>query len=377
MDKEYNRIVLIGNGFDKALGLKTSYSDFILNYLREAAIEAFCNETYNTELITLKLKIPSEDIIQELNGCKTIEEALVIIKEAFEISYKYDFLEDIVANFVDARWVNIEQYYYDTLRHEFRSYKDQSEKVKDQTNILALNNCMDKLTVALNNFIREQQITISLEHIDSLSSLIDSIGEPLRLKISKLVKKHHRQNAPSEVLFLNFNYTNTVQQIINNSFVKGNNKHLFIHGTVNDEENPIIFGYGDDTGEDYKELELEVEGRYELLRKIKSFQYPKTHNYHNLLNHLETSEFDVFVVGHSCGLSDKTLLKTIFEHPNCLAIQNFHYKDNGEQEDFNKRIEISRHFSDKILMRERVLPYDKFASIPQIQQKKRANRDGQ
>ena len=101
----------------------------------------------------------------------------------------------------------------------------------------------------------------------------------------------------------------------------------------------------------------------ELLKKIKSFQYPRTHNYHNLLNYLEVSEFDVFIMGHSCGLSDRTLLKTIFEHPNCLAIQVFHYQ--GENEHFYKRIEISRHFNNKVLMRERVLPYDQFASIPQ------------
>lgn len=43
MNNPYNRIVLIGNGFDKALGLKTSYADFILNYLKEVFIEAYLN----------------------------------------------------------------------------------------------------------------------------------------------------------------------------------------------------------------------------------------------------------------------------------------------------------------------------------------------
>lgn len=32
---------------------------------------------------------------------------------------------------------------------------------------------------------------------------------------------------------------------------------------------------------------------------------------------------------------------------------------------FEKRMEISRHFSNKILMRERVLPFDESATIPQ------------
>ena len=34
-----NRIILIGNGFDLAHGLKTSYNDFIKWYLKRALLE--------------------------------------------------------------------------------------------------------------------------------------------------------------------------------------------------------------------------------------------------------------------------------------------------------------------------------------------------
>ncbi len=301
-----------------------------------------------------------EKYLSKIENITSTRDLISYIETIGIISYKYAFFQTLINQYKNARWVDIEQYYYETLKREFQIYKN-PHKVKNLKNIEELNNCMDELSVALNDFIKEQQIKISLEHIDSLSSLLESINNPLRPQNASLVKRHRRQNSPSEILFLNFNYTNTVKQIIHNSFVHGNNRHLFIHGTVNNEENPIIFGYGDDTGEDYKELELE--GINELLRKIKSFQYPRTNNYHNLLNYLELDYYDVFIIGHSCGLSDRTLLKTIFEHSNCLAIQNFNYK--GESEDFEKRMEISRHFEDKVLMRERVLPFDKFASIPQ------------
>jgi hypothetical protein len=33
-EKNYNRIVIIGNGFDRAAGLKSSYQNFIDNYFR-------------------------------------------------------------------------------------------------------------------------------------------------------------------------------------------------------------------------------------------------------------------------------------------------------------------------------------------------------
>jgi hypothetical protein len=35
-----NRVIIIGNGFDLAHGLKTSYHDFILNYLKDNCIKA-------------------------------------------------------------------------------------------------------------------------------------------------------------------------------------------------------------------------------------------------------------------------------------------------------------------------------------------------
>ncbi len=366
MNKEYNRLVLIGNGFDRALGLKTSYSDFILNYLQKIEKRTFSNRQYNdtNDLISFKVlgpKVYQPDFLQEILSLRTVQEFIVFLKGRAEISYKYDFIKEIVTILTNARWVDIEQHYYVSLKRKFRLYKVDKERGNNPSDILALNKCMDELTIALKSYIKEQEVIITMKHIDLLSSLFESIGEPLRPQIASLVKRHDRPSNPSEVLFLNFNYTNTVQQIIDNSFVHGNNKQLFIHGTVKHDDNPIIFGYGDDTGEDYKELE--IEGVNELLRKIKSFQYPRTHNYHNLLNYLEVYEFDVFVIGHSCGLSDRTLLKSIFEHPNCLAIQNYHFK--GESEDFDKRMEISRHFENKALMRERVLPYDNFASIPQ------------
>ena len=368
MEKPYNRIVLIGNGFDKALGLKTSYFNFIFDYLRRIGIEAINKHNLDTGLITLnKQRIPfessPEEYIVEIKSINTIKGLLEYFEGKFRIAYNHLFFKDLITGFIEPRWVDIEQYYYYTLKRRFRSYQATQEKNKNLDSIISLNKCLDKLAIALDDYIAEQQDNISINFLDShMSSLIEKIKEPLRTERSKLIKNHNRQLSPKTVVFLNFNYTTTLRNLLNSSFINENIKHISIHGTVRDETNPIIFGYGDDTGEEYKELE--IEGENELLRKIKSFQYRNAH-YHNLLNYLEESEFDVYVIGHSCGLSDRTLLKTIFEHKHCLAIQNFHYK--GESEDFEKRIEMSRHFSNKVLMRERILPFDELAIIPQAE----------
>lgn len=362
MEKDYFRIVLVGNGFDKALGLKTNYSEFIFDYLKKAIKETFSKRSYSSELISFELfsyygAINDSDSM--LKDIKTVDEILQFIKNYMNCKFKHDFFKEIIDSFKESRWVDLEQFYYENLNNYFRLFKS-STNYKE---IAELNNCMDLLSIELNKYILEQQNLFKINQSnDGMTFFIEKFSESIREERSKQIHRHNRKNPPSKVIFLNFNYTNTLFQFINNSFHNPNMIHISIHGRVNDPNNPIIFGYGDDTREEYQELESA--GENELLRKIKSFQYPRTNNYHNLLNYLEFNDFDVFIVGHSCGLSDRTMLKTIFEHRNCIGIQNYHYL--GEKEDFEKRIEISRHFNDKIKMRERIFSFDDLAKIPQF-----------
>ena len=57
---------------------------------------------------------------------------------------------------------------------------------------------------------------------------------------------------PNRILLLNFNYTNTARKL----YVKSDDcpkcELIHIHGKLDDKNNPIIFGYGDEMHEDYK-----------------------------------------------------------------------------------------------------------------------------
>jgi hypothetical protein len=363
---KYNRIVIIGNGFDRAAGLKTSYKDFIDYYMKNAIGYFFSEHEYDSELLSIrkgKLNYNESlnDLINILESKESAIEALNWIERVSTIRYKYPFFEEIIKTNND-KWVDIEQYYYDkllsiyNLKGHGNSFSSRLSQIKE------LNSFIDVLTSKLHKYISKVDTVSNISYVNSpLGALIDRCQKRLNGNISSLVTRHNRAEDPLNVIFLNFNYTNTIQSLTNNTFIKQNTKHINIHGNVKDSKNPIIFGYGDDTNDSYQSLEYEDDN--ELIRKIKSFHYPRTKNYHHLLGILDSKEFDVFIIGHSCGLSDRTLLKTVFEHKNCLAIQNYHYK--GEADDFNKRMQISRHFSDKVLMRERVLPFDEEAIIPQ------------
>lgn len=366
MNKPYNRIVLIGNGFDLAAGLKTSYIHFISSFVKKAAKECFEKGKFTSEILDIKIKngrlaVPSDKYVAEMEKRSSAQDALNYIQSYADISYHNEFVKEIIRNHHEQRWVDLEQYYYDRLKNHYHKYSTDKDKSTELKKIRNLNESMDRLTNELNKYMKEIQLNSNLSYLTSpLSDLIDKCQAPLRSKISSLIPRHNRENEPDNIIYVNFNYTNTVLSLLNNSFQSSKYKHIHIHGSTDNKEYPIIFGYGDDTAEEYEKLELS--GENELLRKIKSFQYPRSHNYHNLLNILSAKDFDVFIIGHSCGLSDKTLLRTIFEHNNCMCIQNFHYQ--GENEDFYKRMEISRHFSDKVLMRERILPFDQLSTIP-------------
>jgi hypothetical protein len=77
-------------------------------------------------------------------------------------------------------------------------------------------------------------------------------------------------------------------------------------------------------------------------------------------------------MGHSCGLSDRTLLNTIFEHNNCRSIKVFYYEtkdDNGVviKDNYTEIIQnISRHFNKKKLMREKIVNKTLCQPLPQI-----------
>jgi hypothetical protein len=174
--------------------------------------------------------------------------------------------------------------------------------------------------------------------------------------------------SPLSTLVLNFNYTNTAEkygkpdEYDHEDYENGEKPEydlVNIHGELNNESNPIIFGYGDELDEDYRAIERTQDN--DFLENIKSIHYHNTGNYRRLLNFLQYGPYQVFVLGHSCGNSDRTLLNTIFEHENCISIKPFYHQRRDEKTkkltdnytDITKN--ISRNFNDKQAMREIVV----------------------
>ena len=159
---------------------------------------------------------------------------------------------------------------------------------------------------------------------------------------------------PNRLMLLNFNYTNTADLYIPQC---SNYKDKFIinhiHGTLKDHAS-IIFGYGDELDDKYREL-VKLNNN-DFLFNIKSIKYLEADNYRKMLAFIDSAPYQVYIIGHSCGNSDRTLLNTLFEHKNCLSIKPFYYvKEDGSDNYLEMVQNISRNFPDMKLMRDRVV----------------------
>ena len=170
---------------------------------------------------------------------------------------------------------------------------------------------------------------------------------------------------PDKILLLNFNYTNTAERLYTK---EGYYEIINIHGELNNKNNPMIFGYGDELDDDYKTIEKLQDN--DFLENIKSINYHKTRNYRRLLDFIHSGLYQVFVMGHSCGNSDRTLLNTLFEHDNCVSVKVFYHQIEAGKDDYSNIIRnISRNFNDKARMRDTVVNWEDCSPLVPLTEK--------
>lgn len=85
---------------------------------------------------------------------------------------------------------------------------------------------------------------------------------------------------------------------------------------------------------------------------------------------MESAPYQIYIMGHSCGQSDGTLLNTLFEHKNCISIKPYYYRKADGTDNYMEIIQnISRNFTDMKLMRDRVVNKTQCEALPQIKRK--------
>ena len=369
-----NRLVIIGNGFDIAHGLKTSYTDFInwywekrLNALltENSAVSGDCLcklEIKNTtecpnwfnffyshsfrDLLTGKWKYPPSDII---GGIK---------EKTNDFSVKCSiFFETILQSIETRGWVDIENDYYQLLKRCSES-KDCGYTVKELN--MQLGFLQEKLieylgSIGTNRYKKELHNAM-IEFFDpkdfsteGKKKALENMGlEDANLEEIQNNFEEQKKLRPERIMLLSFNYTSTAKMYGN-----FNLEFNYIHGELEHPKN-IIFGYGDELDRHYQDI-LDRNDN-ELLRNVKSVKYLETRHYHDMLEFLMSAPFQVLIMGHSCGNSDRTLLNTVFEHENCVSIKPFYHKWEGGGDNYLDLVQnISRNFTNMKLFRDRAV----------------------
>ena len=417
-----NRVIIIGNGFDKAHGLATGYRDFIDNYWTNVSGHIFDGykrwlaehwgsindpSPYEDEFVLFEVfrdkqhKTPEPSYPQsystpydEVRGLISIfnDSTNMRYDGSVRLTFKSKFFEHISSRCSFNNWVDIENEYYGKLK-ELLAEDDaviRNEKVR------TLNRDFDAVKKRLEIYLTEVFQKTQMKPFPSIQEAFDSIIDPkevafgkrkmfvdsilgniendavrldkeenlsylfCRLQdeerncyVTRLLSDKHFQKAhctPANTLILNFNYTKTAKQLYAIDTVE----IIDIHGVLNNERNPIIFGYGDELDDDYKRIEKLQDN--DFLENIKSIHYHETGCYRRLLGFIESSPYQVITMGHSCGNSDRTLLNTLFEHHNCISVKVYYHPREDGTDDYSQLIRnLSRNFNDKAAMRDKVV----------------------
>lgn len=417
-----NRIILVGNGFDLAHNLPTGYKDFINWYWEvrgnnminnPSRLDSDCLGSFRILWDNYSLKSYYKDHVgyQDLSGREFIEH-LESVPHICEVKQK-PFLKSLTSSIEAKGWVDVENEYY-------RMLKQLSVKNLKTTSVNELNSQMEFLRVHLVEYL--SNVLTSNDDIEIQKELQHRILEPIRDQDLSIASRHHWEDfinkrieydenewatllssyacydvysrvresmsvaekirsrlankeqaytwsryyteeflLPDNILILNFNYTDIADRYLPDAAIFKTNH---IHGELSSKEG-VIFGYGDELDKDYENLKELNENEY--LRNMKSTKYLEADNYRKLLSFIDSAPFQIYIMGHSCGNSDRTLLNTLFEHDNCVSIKPFfHRKDDGSDNYLDIVQNISRNFTDMKKMRDRVVNKTYCEPLPQL-----------
>lgn len=406
-----NKIILIGNGFDLAHGLKTSYEDFIYWYWKQCGYNLLhCSEKEMSDgLCSFKVK-DRENAFSWAMAFKgwryQIDNPFVKWNEIDALNTAVndrdycDFsiispLFQRICKQMSLGWVDIENEYYSMLV-EYKGMKGELEKLNKDLAVIQgllvkyLNEIQTKeINEELVNDdikskmlapLRKKEIAVSSESywtyfvhdradingINKMSYILHDYGkygmdiENLRKILNKNQTKLFLGDVedneadvfllPDRIMLLNFNYTKTADLYMpdNPRFAVNH-----IHGDLSNSGS-VIFGYGDESDDEYRAIVKQNDNEY--LKHIKTNRYLETTNYRELLSFINSDAYQVCIMGHSCGNSDRTLLNTLFEHRNCVSVKPYYYISKDGKDNYLDIIQnISRNFTDMKLMRDRVV----------------------
>lgn len=350
------KILLIGNGFDLAHGLPTSYKDFLdfCKMVRELYTYPIIDNEYNQKKLidwntdkTIKSKLLEcyenrkncfEDKIT--TQCKELDELYDCIKENVWINY---FLEREKS--IGENWIDFESEISNVVQaiETLKGYIERDEdvlKIKDtkqQTIIYFLKIAKKSL-----------QDVFNLKRIDGfiedISIELDKLIRSLEIYICEFVNETDiiKENDDIKTItpdyVLSFNYSNTYERIY------GQSKEVtydYIHGKADIENNVdtcnLVLGI-DEYLEDDKNDKLEFiafKKFYQRIYKSTDSTYMK---WVEQIKKYPEVNHNLFIFGHSLDKTDRDILKLLICNDNVTTKIYYYRKNKNDKKELGKLI---------------------------------------
>lgn len=350
------KILLIGNGFDLAHGLPTSYKDFLdfCKMVRELYTYPIIDNEYNQKKLidwntdkTIKSKLLEcyenrkncfEDKIT--TQCKELDELYDCIKENVWINY---FLEREKS--IGENWIDFESEISNVVQ-AIETLKGYIERDED---VLKIKDTKQKTIIYFLKIAKKSlQDVFNLKRIDGfiedISIELDKLIRSLEIYICEfvneidIIKENDDFKTITPDYVLSFNYSNTYERIY------GQSKEVtydYIHGKADIENNVdtcnLVLGI-DEYLEDDKNDKLEFiafKKFYQRIYKSTDSTYMK---WVEQIKKYPEVNHNLFIFGHSLDKTDRDILKLLICNDNVTTKIYYYRKNKNDKKELGKLI---------------------------------------
>ena len=312
-------ILILGNGFDLAMGRKTSYNDFL----------EFAEKLFTEKDIQLEDFLYSNQIdIEKYRNNLYIQ---FINENKFKLGDNWSNLEIMIsqlAEAIDFFRLNSDKLYLES-GELYPKYADHFHRMMNKegnyTSKIFIGTIMFKLYYSSGWDKLERELAISelnnlfINHLNLLTELLEiylSYRDYVDFEINKIAPVETALDAInniSESSVISFNYTHTPNKLYSISLEKTH----FIHGEIDlnrskSEINTMVFGIEDKGNEVNSDL-IPYQKYYQRVVKETGNLYEKIFIYTKLSDWSAAVSKNIIVFGHSVDLLDKEIFEKCFE----------------------------------------------------------------
>lgn len=298
-------ILILGNGFDLAHGLKTRYTDFLDYWKRDKNVENvwlkhFVNRQKQLGDKWIDLEKEIYNVIKKIDGNLKNMQLQYNYKDE-PILKLYSFQKGCTDGTFDLTNINKEL----TFVHDIET--DEKEYVKIENDIPKY---YLKTYKGMINFLYDQ-----------LRDFTKQFNNYLLLKVLPTIsnsKYNFGLSLDKEIRVLNFNYSDTFERLYNPINIHSRHKYIYVHGKVCDSNDfNLILGTKSFYNNLPNDLREEINVEFNVFKKHNQrHRYGTIEDYQDLLKELKdkrrTIEPTFHVIGHSLDEADHNILRHIF-----------------------------------------------------------------